>query len=33
MSQSDVQKVLALHLIDRASWLFYKHDEANIIDY
>lgn len=30
---ANVQVVLAKRFIDRASWLFYTHDEANMLDY
>jgi hypothetical protein len=32
-SWNDMQVVLAKRLVDRASWLFYAHEEANVIDY
>lgn len=32
-SWNDMQVILAKRLVDRASWMFYEHEEANVIDY
>lgn len=32
-SWNEMQVILAKRLVDRASWIFFEHDEANIIDY
>lgn len=32
-SWGDVQIMLAKRVIDRSAWLFYEHDEPNVIDY
>lgn len=32
-SWTDMQVILAKRLVDRASWLFYEHEEKNVIDY
>ena len=32
-SWSEVQVMVAKRLVDRASWIFYTHTEANVIDY